>query len=417
MGTWVAVVYDIIGKIRELATQGEKAAEDFVAELDTAIAQQTSDPVAAIKRLQGIENGILEQALNEFEFITPQDQIDLERLKQDRHLCVHPAFTPQATLFQPSPELVRAHIVHAIGHLLQHPPVQGKSALARLKSDLLQPSFPTDQKTTNEFMEMRYLNHTKRTTLESFVTVFLKVLIKQSEPHLVGKENSILRCLIAVAIRQPEIFEKKMAEQLPRLTAGSNDAELQRCFVLFKADKRCWTWLEPATRIKMAGVVNTYVYDAATIDLIIGGLESDAVRPLLMARITSFISAHKHLVFLSHPRKEFLDQAIDLYTGRSSYNIIQQSGKAVIRAYANLFQSEHIQRFLDAVRANNMIDTPIGSPEFIVELFGATADLQAATKATWQAFMTAMLVGKDPEDRFAYPGLRAEMERAGIWPV
>jgi len=40
MGTWVAVAYDIIGKIRELAVQGDAAAVKFTTALDAAIAQK-----------------------------------------------------------------------------------------------------------------------------------------------------------------------------------------------------------------------------------------------------------------------------------------------------------------------------------------------------------------------------------------
>ena len=124
--------------------------------------QKATNYVQAIKVLQGIENDLLNEALNSFEFITPQEHTDLDRLKQDRNQCAHPAFVTDLVLFQPSPELVRAHIAHAIHHLLAHPPTQGKNALARLKSDLMQPSFPTDQKAVNEFMEMRYFNHARR---------------------------------------------------------------------------------------------------------------------------------------------------------------------------------------------------------------------------------------------------------------
>ena len=215
MGTWIAVVYDIISKIRELAVLGDPAAVAFVAKLDAAIAQTSTNYVQAVQQLQSIESNLLTIALADFEFITAQDYSDLERLKIDRNLCAHPAFVTETALFQPSPEQVRTHIVHAIEHLLQHPPTQGKIALARLKSDLLQPSFPTDQKTVTEFMEQRYLKYAKRTFLEHLVTVLLKVIIKQSEVDLIGKEQAVLKCIIAFSIRCPDIYTRKSAEQLP----------------------------------------------------------------------------------------------------------------------------------------------------------------------------------------------------------
>src|SRR4051794_4312383 len=68
MGTWVAVAYDIIGKIRELAVQGDATAVTFATSLDDAINKKSTNYVRAIKTLQGIENDLLNQAHNSFEF-------------------------------------------------------------------------------------------------------------------------------------------------------------------------------------------------------------------------------------------------------------------------------------------------------------------------------------------------------------
>jgi hypothetical protein len=52
MGTWVAVAYDVIAKIRELAAQGDAAAVTFSDTLDAATAQKATNYVQAIKVLQ-----------------------------------------------------------------------------------------------------------------------------------------------------------------------------------------------------------------------------------------------------------------------------------------------------------------------------------------------------------------------------
>ena len=75
----------------------------------------------------------------------------------------HPAFVTDMLLFQPSPELSSPRSHRARDPSSAGPPADsGKDTLwRRLKSDLMQPSFPTDQKAVNEFMEMRYFNHAK----------------------------------------------------------------------------------------------------------------------------------------------------------------------------------------------------------------------------------------------------------------
>jgi hypothetical protein len=117
---WVAITYDIISKIRELSVQGDAQARNFIERVDRAIALRVADPVESKKQLQAIEGELLVIAHDTFEFLTDHDLRDMTRLRDDRHLCAHPAFAGEDYLFQPSPELVRTHLVHAIVDLLQH---------------------------------------------------------------------------------------------------------------------------------------------------------------------------------------------------------------------------------------------------------------------------------------------------------
>ncbi len=78
---------------------------------------------------------------------------------------------------------MRAHITHAIGHLLSHAPVQGTAALARLKSDLRQPSFPADVDTVLRFLKSGYLDRSKKAFHEALVAVLYKIVLKKSDTH------------------------------------------------------------------------------------------------------------------------------------------------------------------------------------------------------------------------------------------
>jgi hypothetical protein len=417
MGTWVAVAYDIISKVRELFVQGDGAAKASEAALDAAIALKETDYGVAAQKLQVFENGLLDQALKSFEFLSPQEHRDLERLKQDRNLCAHPAFTTEATLFQPTAELVRTHITHAILHLLQHPPVQGRNALKRMKNDIIQPSFPSDQKSVSEFLEARYFDHAKRALLETLVVVFLKTLIKQAESDLIGKEMSVLRCLVALLIRHPLIFERKMNEQLPHLTDGSDDAELKRVFLLFRADKRCWAWLSRPTKIKVVELVKKYEYNAQDIDLVMCCLEIDELRPIVLERVKTYSDDQKEEMFAQHQRPEFIDEAIEIYSEVGNFRRSDKISMSIILPFSTMFNAEHIRRVLKAAASNIDIHQASGSPGFFKEMFERTSDLHEETKAAWQEFMSEMQKGKKPDDYYTYPTLRAAMEQVGMWPA
>lgn len=285
-----------------------------------------------------------------------------------------------------------------------------------MKNDLLQPSFPSTQKTVSDFLESRYLNYAKAALIESLVTVFLKVLVKQTEADLIGKEDRVLMCLVAVGRCHPAVYDRKMAEQLPRLTHGLNDQELKRVFRVFRADKRCWGWLRQDVHVQITSIAANYIYDPADIDSVLEGLEIDDLKPLLLARIADFSWSEKEALLTRHHRQELINEAINLFNGVRSFRTAESLERAILLPLCSMFRAEHIQRILQVAEKNDQIHDAGRSPAFFADLFGRTADLHAETRDSWQHFMTEMMKNKEESDYYAYPTLRAEMVRAGLWP-
>ncbi|MEG5061802.1 hypothetical protein QUB60_29050 [Microcoleus sp. A2-C5] len=178
VSTWIAVTFDIISKIRELASQGDPMAQDFISKLDKAIANEH------LPLLQKTEEDLLKTATADFEFLSNQEQTDLTLLKKDRNLCAHPAFVAEEMLFEPEPERVRMHIVHVVKHLLQHQPIQGKSAIERIVRDIKTTSFPPTLDTACVFLNSRYLDRAKKTLIENLIFLLLKAILRGDLPDL-----------------------------------------------------------------------------------------------------------------------------------------------------------------------------------------------------------------------------------------
>jgi hypothetical protein len=136
VATWIAVCYDVIDKLRELALSGDSAAQQNVDKLEQARAS------GDIEQSLRFERGILNLAQDQFALITPLEFMDLSRLQEDRNRCAHPSLITLDQGFDPSAELARLHIRSAVLHLLQHQPVQGKSALERLINEVNSEYFP-----------------------------------------------------------------------------------------------------------------------------------------------------------------------------------------------------------------------------------------------------------------------------------
>ena len=356
VSTWTALVYDIIGKIRELAAHSDRAATAFVGNLDAAITARNT------VRLQQIENEILNTARSDFEFIGDREKVELDRLQEDRHLCAHPAFTGESVLFTPSPEQVRVHIVHAVEHVLKVVPVQGRAALARLHADILRPSFPQDQEQVNIFLEHRYLSRAKDSLIGQFISALLSVLLRGSEVDLLAKPDAVAMCLIAVATSSPEAYERRMRDQLPRRTDGMDDAYLLNLLLLAHHDARCWNWIDRATRIRLETLIRTAPLPADAWGLVGYALGIGELREVTIARIQSLSREEQDAIIARNPRIEFVDQAIAIYRSAGSFRYAEYVGRRMILPMANEMSAEHVRKVLAAAQFNGQVwdaaDTP-----------------------------------------------------------
>jgi len=144
VATWIAVVYDLIAKIRELALGGDAAAQSAVSELANLQPRVEQNDQIAIRRILQIEREIVDEANQKFGFFDGQQLLDLHRLEADRNRCAHPTYQGSEQPYAPSAELARAHLVHAVRHVLATPPVQGKAATASIVRLVESSLFPID---------------------------------------------------------------------------------------------------------------------------------------------------------------------------------------------------------------------------------------------------------------------------------
>jgi len=107
------VALNLVGKLRELAADGDAGAVAEVKALDGAITR------GDVKWLQQFENDLLDKCRDCFELINGRDHLVLSRLKHDRNSCAHPAFVAPDQVFTPTAELARSHLVAAVDTVLE----------------------------------------------------------------------------------------------------------------------------------------------------------------------------------------------------------------------------------------------------------------------------------------------------------
>jgi len=247
VATCIAVCYDIIDKLRELALSGDKAAEQHIEKIERV--RVANDFAQALR----FERDILILARDQFELISHLEHIDLSRLQEDRNRCAHPSLMSQDQGFNPSGELARLHIRSAVLHLLQHQPVQGKYALERLLREVNSEYFPDTYPEAAQALSSGPLKRPRDTLVRNFVIVLIKDVLT---PDLDWRaRRRALAALMAVKQLHHRIFELTIKEQLPSLFRGLADDGLHRGVWVLTSFYDYWDILPPDVKLKIEAFV------------------------------------------------------------------------------------------------------------------------------------------------------------------
>lgn len=218
VATWIAVCFDFVDKLRELAAAGDSQAEKITADL--AKHQAAGDFQSAMK----FEATIPSLAL-QFEFVSHTEKIDLERLKEDRNRCAHPSQNNNSEVFEVASELSRLHIRNAVCHLLQHEPAQGNGAMNRLLEDIDSVTFPSSFEKILARLKEGPLPKAREALIRNFVVVLLKSIFLEKVDY--KKRNKWQQVLMCSRHMHPLIWEKTVVEVFGRqLERATNDEML-----------------------------------------------------------------------------------------------------------------------------------------------------------------------------------------------
>ncbi|MBW4641328.1 MAG: hypothetical protein KME05_24565 [Gloeocapsa sp. UFS-A4-WI-NPMV-4B04] len=163
VATWNAVVFDFLHKLRELELLGDGEASSLLKDFENKSSAST------FKELWQFESNIPELALTKFELISAIEKVDIKRLFEDRSRCAHPSMTSLEEPFEATAELARYHLRSAVMHLLQRPPVQGRSALERIFQDIKSEYFPVDPEFATKYFQKSPLARARSSLIKDIV--------------------------------------------------------------------------------------------------------------------------------------------------------------------------------------------------------------------------------------------------------
>ncbi len=357
VSTWIAVNYDIISKIRELSKRGDNHARQFIETLDSATRSES------VRKLETIESKILDTAMD-FEFLDSQQLRDLSRLKDDRNYAAHPAFVSPTQLYDPTSEIVRSHIVHALLYLLTQRPVQGKILIEQFKADVVAESFPHDAMQLRQFLNDKYLKNSRESLYKVLITTILWWLIYQGDAELIGYEIRLARSFNAFADLLPSKFMGCVKEWI---SDGKQfkDAELVNILWLMGAGTQIWNELDSPVQIQIKSLVQQMPLTSP----LYGAVYVDELRSLILKKMDASNPEEKATLVSDFWVPELGDSIASWYGAAGSWREAENLGHNVVIPALPRMTDDQICQLFNEIPQNSQIWDASGTQTILAEAY------------------------------------------------
>ena len=349
VGAWIAVVFDILDKLRELQIAGDKNARRRVSEFEKL--RRDHDVGKALE----FERNILTIARDEFELVSPIQYDDLERLQEDRNRCAHPSMQTSDETYQPSAELARYHIAAAVEHLLSREPVQGQAAIERVFDDIRSSYFPTDEQNAAVYVRTGPLARAKRTLLRNVLVGLIKALLR-GEPSLAERQR-LYAAVNAILGVHRGIAESIMKEDLPKIIGDLEDAHWPNVVEFVRRVPIAWDLLNEYGQIKVRNTVETVAIESSP-QAVLDALARPDLKSIAIARVSN--ATNQQLIALAEVMgtsvcPEYSAVSAIIFSAAFSFQTARDFGRSVILPYADRLTTGQLQLILEACVENNQI--------------------------------------------------------------
>lgn len=342
---WVALVYDLIAKYRELSALGDAGATAFLQGWDAATAAND------VKRLLQLEATILDDATNTTQVVNRIAHTHLQRLRDDRHLCAHPAFSAEAELFEPSPELVRLHLVNVVDLVLSQEPLQGKAIFDLFDVDVQSAGFPTRHARILDYVQQRYLERVRAQNVRNFGAVLAKSLLKGVPPQWETQRRKIVSSLVAIRERAAPSWPE-VGAAIVRLIDTLEPQHRPRAISFVAAFPDFWPLLQEPTRTALQETVENT--DAATLTdyAMLAGVTLPQFRAALLEVIGQLDGDSLSKALAVEPLTDLWPRAVALYQESGSYRGSESNFRKFINPFAGRLSAVQHDQLLDAIIEN-----------------------------------------------------------------
>lgn len=386
---WIAVVYDLYQKFRELnEVFNDAAAKQCLEEIEKIRNSPEKKTVAAWERT------ILDKAFNEVKMLTSTEYDHLNRIQQDRHRCAHPALDSEGLLFQPSPELTRTHIRTAIEVLLSQPPVIGKAATDALTRDVEGRYFADDLEGVKKALMGRHIPASEKYRINLFKLTLKKILyLNPSEHPIINRYLLVFNCFLNEYREEFESIDKAIIE---KIIGKTKEDRLTFLLKLIYIEENLWFQASGLIKEKL----KVFIKEEATIaeQLYVFHLFTEIKYDLVLTykslrwtEKNKFIETLKTFLPIERDTKiieTIVRESIDMFT--NSYSFVTGRNNAIeyLQPIIPLLKSEDVKYLIESILAKQKSNDQLIDCAFIMEeVFNTTIQKFPDTLSSWKKFV------------------------------
>jgi hypothetical protein len=405
--TWGAVCADLVEKVSRLAEDGENEAVAVAQKIEQA---RTQTGAQAVKSLQDVERTLLDTA-EKLELLDFVEKRELERLREDRHLCAHPSLRPHGELFAPTSEYARAHLASALDGLLTHPPVQGRQVLQRFRDYVAEPGFAASP----DYLTHAFFDRVKPTARKRLVDLAAKHAVLELEsPELLDAADladRMARCLHAFANRDRTLVRDGVAKAVERLSGQPADTQVRAVARLGDLDVFWGALDEPtlahvSSRIQgLASLDRQLTEDERRVLSLVAVDDISKALPALRATFDGLEEFEVSKVIECRPAAFFTPFLEGMLKEAKGFRHAEGITQRAILPSAPYLTLGQLKKILDEWAANNQCREAGDMVQHAVTLYHATAHLRPDDHDAWSAFVAKVQEHEPPPAYYSYEKL------------
>ncbi|MFD2046621.1 hypothetical protein ACFSTA_20380 [Ornithinibacillus salinisoli] len=357
---YTVVVSDLIYKLQELSDR-------YSDEIATSILEKVKVEQESSPTSPRWEITLISEVKERTNLLESQDKLNIDYLRDQRHLCAHPVLNGQDMLISPNKETVRANMMNMLDGILCKSPLLSKKVINTFLQDLASVKDQLIEETEfKRYLNTKYLSKFNRVTEERLFRDLWKFSFKLSDDTTAENRGVINRTLLF-------LFEKNRSSFINLIESDSgyySDINLEdqtiftnSCY-FFSKFPEVYQFMEEPIKIlinsKAEENIETFsrcLFLSESMEQHFEEIKNRIEGLLLVPNISDF--TRKYLYYFSKEYDVidgFLDFQIYL-TEKSSYSYDDSdyNFKNYILPYGEDFSLEQFQKILEIVNSNSQI--------------------------------------------------------------